>query len=171
ALEIFRTLSENCNFWTIFSDSLGLSIIPNQPWSQLKQFNSLLSDLRVGSIDQIQLSDVLEATVEVAIRKLRGQYPTPIELARLLVHLCMRDIVNDRILDPCCGSGTIVRAALEQKLKAEVSAEDISNTIYASDQDPQAIQIATFAMAKPGMMHMPMRIFQQDAFTLDPATI
>lgn len=170
ALMIFRRLSDNCNFWTIFSDSVGLSTIPIQPWNQLKQFNRLLGDLRVGSIDQAQLSTILESTVEVATRKLRGQYPTPIELARLLVHLCVQNIVDDRVLDPCCGSGTIARAALEQKLKAGGDAAAISATVFAGDQDPQAIQIATFALAKPDLMNVPLRLFQLDAFTLEPTT-
>ncbi len=168
ALELFKSLSEDCNFWTIFSDSLGLTVIPEKVWEHLKQFNHLLSDLRVGSVDQTQLSGILEATVEVATRKLRGQYPTPIELARLLVHLCMRNLETDRLIDPCCGSGTIARAALEQKLSAGINADQASSTIYASDQDPQAVQIATFALANPSLMHMPLRIFKKDAFTLTP---
>ena len=166
ALAIFQRLSEDCNFWTIFSDSLGLSEISDHAWSQLKQFNSLLTDLRLGAVDQSQLSGILEATVKVATRKLRGQYPTPPELARLLVQICMRNVVDDRLLDPCCGSGTIVRAALELKLSNTVSPENASRAVFAGDQDPQAIQIATFALAKPGLMHVPLRIFQRDAFSL-----
>lgn len=170
ALDLFRQLSAGCNFWTIFSDSLGLRAIPDRVWDQLKQFNHLLSDLRVGAVDQAQLSGILEATVEVAVRKLRGQYPTPIELARLLTHLCVRNIVDDRILDPCCGSGTIARAAMEQKLAANVTPDRAAATVFAGDQDPQAVQIATFALAKPALMHMPLRIFKCDAFTLEPNT-
>ncbi|WP_300601964.1 N-6 DNA methylase [Niabella sp.] len=168
AIELFEKLSEDCNFWTIFSNSLGLEQITDRAWDQLKQFNKLLADLRVGSVDQTQLSNILEATVEVATRKLRGQYPTPIELARLLAHICVRNVVNDRIYDPCCGSGTIARAALEQKLAAGVSPDLASKTVFASDQDPQAIQIATFALARPDLMHIPLRIFKKDAFDLDP---
>lgn len=170
ALELFRQLSEDCNFWTIFSDSLALNKLSDRVWDQLKQFNRLLTDLRVGSVDQSQLSGILEATVEVATRKLRGQYPTPIELARLLVQLCIRDTFSDKILDPCCGSGTIARAATEQKLMAGVPTNIISQAIYASDQDPQAVQIATFALAKPDLIHTPLRIFQKDVFTLKPET-
>lgn len=168
ALELFNRISEDCNFWTIFSPSLGLDCIPERAWNQLKQFNSLLTDLRLGSVDQSQLSRVLEATVEVTVRKVRGQYPTPIELARLLVQLCVRNTVDDKILDPCCGSGTIPRAALEQKLAAGVNPNSISASVFAGDQDPQAVQIATFALAKPSMMHIPLRLFQRDAFTLSP---
>lgn len=170
ALEIFSQLSESCNFWTIFSNSLGLSLIPDKAWSQLRQFNNLLTDLRVGSVDQAQLSGILEATVEVAVRKLRGQYPTPIELARLLVNLCVKNTITDKVLDPCCGSGTIARAALEQKLSAGVTPEEASASLFASDQDPQAVQITTFALAKPSLMHIPLRIFQRDAFSLKADT-
>jgi len=168
ALALFQRLSEDCDFWTIFSDSIGLWAIPSGVWEQLKQFNRLLSDLRVGSVDQGQLSNVLEATVEVAVRKLRGQYPTPIELARLLVNLCVRNTVDDRILDPCCGSGTIVRAAMEQKLAANVPPDRVAATVFAGDQDPQAVQIATFALTKPDLMNIPLRIYQRDVFTLAP---
>ena len=169
-LDIFRQLSEECNFWTIFSDSVGLAAIPAHSWDQLKQLNTLLSDLRIGSIEQEQLSGILEATVSTAVRKLRGQYPTPPPLARLLVHLCVRNIETDRVLDPCCGSGTITRAALEQKLDAGIAAEIAAASIFAGDQDAQAVQIATFAMAKPALMHMALRLFRKDAFLLRPNT-
>lgn len=168
ALELFAKLSEECNFWTIFSNSLGLRELPSAVWSQLKQFNRLLSDLRVGSVDQSQLSTILESTVEVTTRKLRGQYPTPIELARLLVNLCVRDIASDRVLDPCTGSGTIPRAVIELKLSNGVTPEQVSKSVFASDQDPQALQISTFALTKPSMMNLPLRLFRYDAFYLSP---
>ena len=170
ALELFRRLSEDCDFWHIFSDSLGLSLLPEKPWHHLKQFNRLLTDLRVGSIAQGQLGDLLEATVDVARRKLRGQYPTPPPLAHLLVTLCMRNILTDRLLDPCCGTGTIARAALEQKLNAGVTAADASASVFAGDHDPHAVQIATLAVAKPSLMNTTFRIFQRDAFALNPTT-
>ena len=170
ALELFRRLSRDCNFWTIFSNSLGLAALPDKPWRELKQFNRLLADLRVGSVDQSQLAELLNATVEVARRKLRGQYSTPMPLARILVNLCVRDIVSDRLLDPCCGSGTIARAAIEQKLSAEVSAEEAAASVFAGDEDPQAAQIATFAVANASLMSAALRIFQRDAFTLAPTT-
>ena len=107
ALDIFRHLSEEINFWTIFSDFIGLDKLTVRAWQHLLQFNKLLRDLRIGSVDQAQLSDILETTVEVTTRKLRGQYPTPLGLARLLARLSTRNITDDRVIDPCCGSGTI----------------------------------------------------------------
>jgi len=170
ALEIFRILSEQCNFWTIFSDNVGLSSISDIAWDQLKQLNILLSDLRIGEIDQAQLSSILESTVEVARRKLRGQYPTPAPLAQLLARLCIQNKIDDRFIDPCCGSGTIARAALEIKLAAGVAPEAVAASVYASDQDAQALQIATFGLAKPALMHQAVKIFRHDAFDLEPET-
>lgn len=170
ALELFRLVSDECNFWTVFSDSLGLVHIPEKPWNELKQFSGLLADLRIGSIDQEQLAGILEATVEEARRKVRGQYPTPVELARLLVYLCVRNVVSDRILDPCCGSGTVARAVIERKLAYEVPPGQIAATVYSGDQDPLATQIAAFAIANLALMHNTIRVFQSDAFDLTPST-
>ena len=171
ALTILRNISEECNFWTIFSDSIGLKFIPARVWGELKQFNHLLSDLRLGSIDQAQLSRVLEANAEVAVRKIRGQYPTPPTLAALLINLCVHDIVNDRILDPCCGSGTIARAAIEQKISNNVSPDVTASSVFAGDFDPQAVQISTFSLANPKLMHVPLRIFNKNAFSLNENTV
>jgi len=171
ALEIFAQLSETCDFWTIFSsEAVGLSIIPERTWSQLCQLNRLLTDIRIASIDQSQLSHILEATVNVAVRKLRGQYPTPPVLARLLVQLTVQNVIDDRVLDPCCGSGTIARAALERKLEAEVESAAAASTVFAGDNDPLAVQIATFALTRPELMNTPLRIFKHDAFSLEPGT-
>ena len=172
ALAAFHRLSLECDFWTIFSDSLGLEEVPTESWKHLQQFNRLLSDLRVASVDQQQLADILQSTVEVARRKVRGQYATPSPLARLLVNLCLRDSVGDRVLDPCCGSGTIARVALEAKMRSGVvSSKEAAASVWAGDQDPQAVQIATLGLADPALMHTLLRVFQEDAFSLAPSSV
>ena len=168
ALGVFRSLSEGCNFRTVFSDSVGLSLVPRATWVQLLQFNGLLADLRIGSIDQQQLAVILEASAETAVRKVRGQYATPPALARLMAALALRNIIDDRLLDPCCGSGTIARAALEQKLEDGVQPRQAAATVFASDLDPQAVQLAALAMVRPSLMHIPLRLFRKDAFRLQP---
>ena len=167
ALEIFDDLSKKCNFWTIFSNGIGLDVVPEIAWSHLIQFNNLLSDLRVDKIDQSQLSEIMEVNVDEAVRKLRGQYTTPSRLAHLLVNLCMDDIVNDRVLDPFCGSGSIPRAVIEQKLNAGVLPKVAAPRVVAGDIDPQAVQIATFALITPQLMDVAPRIYKEDAFKID----
>lgn len=168
ALAVFEALSQDCNFWTIFSSSIGLSVMPERAWQQILQFGKLLAGLRFGEIEQSQLSGIMEATVAVAVRKLRGQYATPPALARLLVKLCIHNINEDRLLDPCCGSGTIPRMALEQKLQEGVQPDQAALAVFAGDQDPQAVQLATFALAKPDLMGKPLRVYREDAFGLAP---
>lgn len=167
ALGIFQGISNQCNFWTVFCDALGLSVLPSQSWDQLCQFNRLLSDLRLGSVDQAQISTILEAAASVGDRKLRGQYTTPAPLANLLVRLGINDL-SDRVMDPCCGSGTIIRAALDAKLTGGISGAAAASQICASDIDRQAVQLATFSLSTPTLARQPLRVFALDAFTLQP---
>lgn len=170
ALHIFLHLSKQCDFWTVFSDSVGLSIIPKKSWNQLLQFNNLLSDLRVESIDQRQLAEILEGATRTVVRKVRGQYATPPALAKLMAALALRNIAQDRSLDPCCGTGTITRAMLELKQKAGVSPQEAASTVFAGDLDPFAVQIATLSMVTPAFMNIPLRVFCKDAFNLSTDT-
>ena len=100
ALATFERITQECNFWTVFCDAMALRVVPPEAWRQLCEFNRLLGDLRLGAVDQAQLSTVLETSAAVSDRKARGQYTTPTPLAKLLVKLCLDDL-NDRILDPC----------------------------------------------------------------------
>ncbi len=170
AMELFEKVSRACNFWTIFCDNLGLTTLPDVAWSHLRQFNGLLSDLDIGAVDQAELSSILEAAASVGSRKLRGQYTTPKPLADLLARLSVQDIEDGRVLDPCCGSGTIARANLELKLAAGASPEKAAASVFAGDLDPQAAQLATFAVAKPELMTHPLRLYTEDAFNLEPGT-
>ena len=167
ALATFDQITRDCNFWTVFCDAMALRVVPAEAWRQLCEFNRLLGDLRLGAVDQAQLSTVLETSAAVSDRKVRGQYTTPAPLAKLLVKLCLDDL-NDRLLDPCCGSGTIVRAALDMKLHGGVDPAEAAAQICGNDLDKPAIQLATFSLTSPLLMRQPLRLFSIDAFTLEP---
>ena len=167
ALETFDVITRACNFWTVFCDAMALRVVPPEAWRQLCEFNRLLGDLRLGAVDQEQLSTVLETSAAVSDRKARGQYTTPAPLANLLVKLCLDDL-NDRILDPCCGSGTIIRAALDMKLHGAVAPAGAASQICGNDLDKPAVQLATFSLTSPLLMRQPLRLFSFDAFTLAP---
>ena len=167
ALATFDQITMDCNFWTVFCDAMALHIVPPEAWRQLCEFNRLLGDLRLGAIDQTQLSTILETSAAVSDRRVRGQYTTPAPLAKLLAKLCLNDL-NDRILDPCCGSGTIIRAALDLKLRAGIAPADAAAQICGNDIDKPAVQLATFSLTSPLLMRQPLRLFDRDAFTLEP---
>lgn len=167
ALMTFDRITEDCNFWTVFCDTLALHVVPQEAWRQLCEFNRLLGDLRLGAVDQTQLSKLLETSAAVSDRKVRGQYTTPIPLAKLLVKLCLDDL-NDRILDPCCGSGTILRSALDMKLQGNIEPSAAAAQVCGNDLDKPAVQLATFSLTSPLLMRQPLRLFSFDAFTLEP---
>lgn len=75
-------------------------MIPTSTWNQLLQFNNFLYDIKLGSISQESLSRILESTVNVAVRKLRGQYTTPYILAKLLVAITVKNPTKDKVIDP-----------------------------------------------------------------------
>lgn len=167
ALDVFKEISNQCNFWTIFSTSLAMELVPDSIWNHFLELNKLLNDLKIGEIDQKQLSSILEDTVSIGARKLKGQYTTPRPLAKLLVELAINNVKEDRVADFCSGSGTIIREVLEAKLKV-CPPQDVSRDVYASDLDYHANQMTTFALAKPNGMDMPIKVFNADVFSLQP---
>ena len=167
ALQVFEEISMKCNFAPIFSDTVGLSILPSTSWRHLTQFNRLLLELNISDVPQDHLSNILESITAIAVRKLRGQYTTPVVLAHLLVELCVYNIEDDRVIDPCCGSGTIARAVLKQKLAHQITAEAAIARVFAGDIDEQAAQITLLALARADFMGFPLRVYNMDAFDLE----
>lgn len=165
AIKLFTNITNQCNFWTVFQDSLGLSYLPDTPWQHLLQFNNLLKDLNIGSIKQEQLSLLLSSLSNDSTRKQRGQFTTPRVLARLLVECAVRNI-KGTVLDPCTGSGTIARSVVDLKMEFGLSPDIVTKSIFANDIDPQAVQLATFSLARPELMNYPIRILNMDAFDL-----
>ena len=54
----------------------------------------------------------------------------------------------DKILDPACGSGSFLRAAIHRikQLNPKVTVEELSNNIYGIDIHPLSVQIAKTTM-------------------------
>jgi methylase of polypeptide subunit release factors len=71
-----------------------------------------------------------------------GQYATPIDLADLLLGLCLRR-PDDRFLDPSCGEGALLaRAAHWQQWLATVPEEARPDALHGIELDPQTARAA-----------------------------
>src|SRR5207245_1139590 len=105
------------------------------------------------------LKPLYEALVDPKTRHDLGEYYTPDWLAtkvvgRLLDHWDWNDGVP-RLLDPTCGSGTFLRAALEQlrphvaDLAPQEALDALIQAVVGIDVHPLAVAIArtTFALA------------------------
>ena len=88
-------------------------------------------------------------------RKKLGEYYTPRWLAREITETVVDDPLNQRVLDPACGSGTFIETAVERilSLAGELSATEtlrkLQHNVVGTDIHPVAVQLAkaTWVMA------------------------
>ncbi|WCL58328.1 N-6 DNA methylase [Bacillus safensis] len=167
AMQMISIISEKCDFWNVFRPNLGEELIPESAWRGLVKFNDLLTQLRLEGVEQSLLQELLRHTVFRSQRKAAGQFSTPRELATLLVSITLKD-KKSKVIDPCCGTGTIPRAAYDIKVDAGISNKEALESTWASDKFTFPIQMATLALASPENTGEIIHIFREDATQLSP---
>lgn len=167
--QIFNEISQTCDFFNIFCENLCSNIIAQSTWDNLLELNSLLKEIEISAIDQTFLQGILESVIYENRRKISGQYATPMFLAKLLCGLTILD-KNQTSYDPCCGTGTIVRAMYNLK-KEVISSDNAISQIFASDKDPFALQMATLSLVDPNNIGSLLKIFNKDIFKLNLGNI
>ncbi|WP_397362275.1 N-6 DNA methylase [Olleya sp. R77988] len=166
AMGILTSISQKCNFWNILSPNLGQQFISDVAWNELTELNHFLSTVNIEAIEIEILHQLLQSTVATAKRKVAGQFSTPKKLADLLTRLTIDDKTKI-VIDPCCGTGTIIKQAYELKEEYEINSNDILNTIWASDKHSFPIQLSTLTMAKPSNIGKIVNIFSSDVIELN----
>ena len=103
-----------------------------------------------GDADYDTSRVLYQAIISSEDRKRLGEYYTPDWLAAAIVEEVVDDPLNQRVLDPACGSGTFLRAAIAHYIsKAESSDWDANETlsglrenITGIDTHPVAVHLA-----------------------------
>ncbi|MBC7749533.1 MAG: SAM-dependent DNA methyltransferase [Methylotenera sp.] len=165
AKQITASISEHCNFWNIFSNNLAIEFISTSAWKQIIQLNQFLSSINIAGIEIEILHNLLQSSIVSAKRKVAGQFATPKKLADLLVRLTVED-KEGIVLDPCCGTGTIINQAYLLKEEYEFNQDEIINSIWASDKHSFPIQLSTLTLAKPNNIGKVLNIFRKDVIDL-----
>ena len=165
AINILNEITDSCNFWNIFSKNIGQENISDTAWNQIVQLNTFLLDLNVAGIDVQILHDILQTSINNAKRKIAGQFSTPSSLAELLAKITIIDKTKS-VLDPCCGTGTIIASAARIKKESGIVDDEVVNTIWASDKYAFPIQLATLSLSKPENLGKILRIFRKDVIEL-----
>lgn len=148
----------------------------------------ILAHVRRFRLDQVE-SDVLKILYESLIdreeRHGLGEYYTPDWLAAKIVHHSVERPIEQRVLDPACGSGTFlfhairtfIKEAEESGLEEKLQAEEATNHIAGMDIHPVAVIIArvTYLLAlapviarRSGSLSIP--VYLGDAMQLSTAT-
>ncbi len=93
-------------------------------------------------------------------RKRLGEYYTPRWLAKEITEAVVDDPLNQRTLDPSCGSGTFIETAIERiishagELSATATLRKLQENVVGIDIHPVAVQLAkaTWVMAAAGVI-------------------
>ena len=133
AKEIFLEITKNCDFLQVFEPGIMSEHIGPEAWQALCEVNAFLTSLKLESVPQDALQKIVDSALTTSRRKFAGQYTTPMPLARLLLGLSMEDRAGS-VLDPCCGTGTIPKAAYELKVAKGVSRKKALASVWASDK-------------------------------------
>ena len=70
------------------------------------------------------------------------------------------------MLDCCCGTGTIPKAAIQIK-KGLLSPKDAIESVWACDKYKYPLQVANISMAGADTVNLANRLFQHNALTLE----
>ncbi|MFZ2322311.1 MAG: N-6 DNA methylase [Ignavibacteriaceae bacterium] len=94
-------------------------------------------------VDEDVLKGVYQELIDLDTRHSLGEYYTPDWLCERIVKE-FEFKPSDKILDPACGSGSFLRAAIHRirELNPDVNAEEINEQIYGIDIHPLSVQIA-----------------------------
>lgn len=95
------------------------------------------------NIDEDVLKGVYQEMIDLDTRHALGEYYTPDWLCERVVSEFDFE-PKDKILDPSCGSGSFLRAAIARirELRPRVGVEDLNEQIYGIDIHPLSVQIA-----------------------------
>lgn len=102
-----------------------------------------LSNFDYDNVSEDVLKGVYQELIDLDTRHSLGEYYTPDWLCERVV--AEFDFTNtDKILDPACGSGSFLRAAVQRlkKLNPKLSAEELNDCIHGIDIHPLSVQIA-----------------------------
>ncbi len=96
-----------------------------------------------------------ESVIPADERRQLGEYYTPDWLARAMVEELVSDPLNQRVLDPACGSGTfiveavrrVIESARESGLRSEEVFDKLRDSVIGIDVHPVAVHLARASWA------------------------
>lgn len=106
-----------------------------------------ISTFDFNNVDEDVLKGVYQELIDLDTRHALGEYYTPDWLCEKVVkEFDLKP--HHKILDPSCGSGSFLRAAVHRlkELNPSITAEQVNNCVYGIDIHPLSVQIAKTTM-------------------------
>ena len=165
AIEVFKEISSKSDYWNVLGPSEFDKFLPDSVWKKLLSIFNLLQDYDFSQIDKSILSEIIQSTVLISIKKAAGLFSTPQNVAELLVRLAMWK-KDSEVIDPFCGTGTIVKNILEVKREYNIDGKTIVHKTWACDKFAFPVQIATLVVASSAITNEAIQIFTHDTLKL-----
>lgn len=165
AIAVFESISAACDFMNVFHHVIGQESLDSTTWSALVDLNKFLTDFKLENISQESFHQVIEGALSYSRKKLAGQFSTPKPLAELLVRIGIENRISP-IIDPCCGTGTIARAAYDLKRQVGLPIGTALSSTWGSDKFAFPLQLCSIALSDPLGMGEVIQVFRHDALEL-----
>lgn len=106
-----------------------------------------ISNFEFTDVDEDVLKGVYQELIDLDTRHALGEYYTPDWLCERIVQE-YNFKTTDRVLDPACGSGSFLRAAIHRLkvINKNITVEEINSIIYGIDIHPLSVQITKTTM-------------------------
>lgn len=164
--QIIQEIIDEGDFYNVFKKIDFNELVPEDTWIDIVDFNQFLVDSNIDKIDQSVLQQLLERTVKVSKREIRGQYATPTILANFIARITIDDWNKD-CADLCAGTGTIAKAIIGNKIERLATAEKAFITTWMSDKYAYPLQIANISITDIQAINIPLNMFQKDVFSIN----
>lgn len=164
ANEIFKKITEKCDFYNVFGELKFNELIPEVSWKDFLELSLFLKSNGIDQLDQTALQNIMENSVNATKRTINGQFTTPEKLAEILVRLTVIDW-NEPFIDCCCGTGTIPKMAIKRK-KLLLSPKEAVESVWASDKNNYPLQVANISMTESDTINVANRLFRHNALDL-----
>ncbi|MFQ5820824.1 MAG: class I SAM-dependent DNA methyltransferase [Candidatus Heimdallarchaeota archaeon] len=130
---------------------------------------TLVNAIDIESVQKDLLGQIFQTFIPIGTRKQLAAFYTRSQAARLLTRLCVRS--SDKlILDPACGSGTILVAAYKclKELRPTLSHQDLLNMLWGNDVAAFSTQLTAInlALQAPASFTEDTNILLHDFLTL-----
>jgi SAM-dependent methyltransferase len=132
------------------SDLRRLHDVVLPPAQRDERVHGALSEATLDALDPGALDDLYRAVVPRPVRLALGEYYTPRGIADLAVEAVEGGRPDRRVLDPGCGAGVFLTAAIDAK-RAEIDAtpsetvDTLLDTVVGIDLNPVAVKSAKLA--------------------------
>lgn len=171
--QVFQQIVKHINYRPIYE----LDVLDNISEKFLRDTFDLIWGLEIERVRYELPGRIFHELMPTEIRKLLAAFYTRPQAADLLAYLTIQTS-DDTILDPACGSGTILTAAYRRKAELFASEGKAGNPhkrfceqeIFGVDIMPFAVHLASANLAamEPGTTIARTQIIQRDSLQLEP---